>query len=163
LVQVLLSARLVIGRIGFGVSYSSSVSELEPQKHPKTEIAPRHIPQVVVPVPLDEVRDFMRSALRGTSLVDPLASALSGWLFFEPHLRFTSVDATHTRIEIDVVGTSRRAETLLYSRRRGEIDRFFVAIQDELDRRSRWTPHQPTGGAAIDDAPIDSAAIDSAD
>jgi hypothetical protein len=114
------------------------VSELEPQKRPKKEIAPRHIPQEVVPVPFDEVRDFVRDALKGTSLVDPLASTLSGWAFFEPHLRFTSVDATHTRIEIDVVGIVRGAETLFFVQRRGEIDRFFVAIQDELDRRERW-------------------------
>ena len=110
------------------------------------EVAPRHIPQVVVPVQLEEVRDFVRDALRGTSLVDPIASALSGWAFFEPHLRFTSVDAAHTRIELDVVGTVRGAEALLYVERRGEIDRFFVAVQGQLDRRERWRPQLPTGG-----------------
>jgi hypothetical protein len=126
------------------------VSELEPQKRLKNEVAARHIPQVVVPVPFHEVRDFVRDALSGTSLVDPLASALSGWLFFEPHLRFTPVDATNTRIEIDVVGTVHGAETLLFARRRGEIDRFFVAIQDELDRRDRWRPQPPLHGTAIE-------------
>jgi hypothetical protein len=103
---------------------------------------------VVVPVPCDEVRDFVRHALRGTSLVDPVAQVVAGWVFFEPHLRFTAVDAAHTRIELDVVGRVRGAETLLFVRRRGEIDRFFVAIQDELDRRARWEP-PPTGGASI--------------
>jgi hypothetical protein len=87
------------------------VSELEPLKHPKKEVAPRHIPHVTVPVPADEVRDFVREALRGTSLVDPIASVLSGWVFFEPHLRFTRVDAEHTRIELDVVGSVRGAST----------------------------------------------------
>jgi len=58
----------------------------------------------------------------------------------EPQLRFTPLDATHTRIEIDVVERMRGAETLLFVQRRGEIDRFFVAIQDELDRRERWRP-----------------------
>jgi hypothetical protein len=123
---------------------------MEPQKRPKNEVAPRHIPQEVVPVPFDEVRDFVRDALRGTSLVDPVASALSGWAFFEPRLRFTPVDATHTRIELDVAGTVRGAETLLFVQRRGEIDRFFVAIQDELDRRERWRPQLPTGRASIE-------------
>jgi predicted polyphosphate/ATP-dependent NAD kinase len=32
--------------------------------------------------------------------------------------------------------------------RRGEIDRFLVEIQDELDRRARWRPQPPTGGAS---------------
>jgi hypothetical protein len=68
----------------------------------------------------------------------------------EPHLRFTAVDATHTRIELDVVETLRGAETLLYPQRRALIGRFFVAIQDELDRRERWRPQLPTGRASID-------------
>lgn len=91
--------------------------------------------------------DFVRDALRGTSLLDPLASYYSGWLFFKPHLRFSPVDAVHTRIEIDVVGAVPGAETLLFVQRRGAIDRFFVAIQDELDRRDRWRPRPPSGGA----------------
>jgi hypothetical protein len=124
------------------------VTEIEPQKHPKKEVAPRHIPQLVVPVPFEEVRDFMRDALRGTSVADPVASALSGWAFFRPYLRFSPVDATHSRIEIDVVGT-KGAETLFFVQRRGEIDRFFVAIQDELDRRQRWQPEPPPVGTAI--------------
>ena len=119
------------------------MSELEPQKPPKKEVAPRHIPQVVVPVPLDQVRGFVRDALRGTSITDPIPNLLSGWALFEPHVRFTSVDAAHTRIELDVVGIVRGAEALLYVQRRGEIDRFFVAIQDELDRRERWRPQPP--------------------
>jgi hypothetical protein len=124
--------------------YAAAVSELEPQKRPKKEIAPGHIPQVVVPVPLDDVRGFVRDALRGTSLLDPVANALSGWAFFEPYLRFSSVDATHTRIELAVVGALRGVEILLFAQRRAEIDRFFVAIQDELDRRERWRPRPPS-------------------
>lgn len=124
------------------------MSELEPAESGKKVVAPRHIPQTVVPIPFDEARDFVRDALRGTSLADPVASALSGWLFFEPLLRFTPVDATHTRIEIDVVGRVQGAETLLFVRRRGEIDRFFVAIQDELDRRNRWNPKPAPGSAS---------------
>ncbi len=126
------------------------MTELEPQKRSQKEVAPRHIPQVVVPVPFENVRAFVRDALTGTSLVDPLASALSGWAFFAPHLRFTSVDAAHTRIELDVVGTVRGAEALLFVQRRGEIDRFFVAVQDELDRRERWRPQSPPDAASIE-------------
>ncbi|HEV7183779.1 MAG TPA: hypothetical protein VGN33_04730 [Leifsonia sp.] len=128
------------------------MSEIEPHKRPMKEVAPRHIPQVVVPVPLDEARDFVRDALRGTSLVDPIAQLATGWVLFEPHLRFSAVDAAHTRIEIDVVGRVRGAETLLFVRRRGEIDRFFVAIQDALDRRENWRPPPPTGSASIESA-----------
>jgi hypothetical protein len=128
------------------------VSEIEPHKPAKKAVAPRHIPQEVVPVPLDEVRDFVRNALRGTSLADPVVQVLAGWAFFEPHLRFTSVDATHTRIELDVVGTVRGAETLLFAQRRGEIDRFFVAIQDELDRREQPQRKSPTIRASIESA-----------
>lgn len=114
------------------------MSELEPQKRPKKELASRHIPQVVVPIPIDEVREFVRHALRGASIIDPVAQVAAGWAFFEPRLRFTAVNPTHTRVEVDVVGRVRGAETLLFVQRRGEIDRFFVAIQDELDRRDRW-------------------------
>lgn len=102
-------------------------------------------------MPFDEVRDFVRDALRGTSLTNPyLALAWSGWAFFKPYLRFTPVDATHTRIELDVVGTVRGVEILLHAQRLGAIDRFFVAIQDELDRRDRWRPQPPTGGASLE-------------
>jgi hypothetical protein len=138
------------GPAGDWPHYAANVSEIEPHKRPKKEVAPRHIPQIVVPVPVDEMRDFMRDALRGTSLADPIAGALSGWAFFEPHLRFAPVDATHTRIAIDVVGTLPGAETLLFVQRRGEIDRFFVAIQDELDRRERWRPRPSTGDVSIE-------------
>jgi len=140
--------RLADSRVTAG--YARAMRDLEPQHGPKKEVAPRHIPQLVVPIPSDEVRDFVRDALKGTSLTDPFASALSGWMFFEPHLRFTPVDATHTRIEIDVVGRVAGAEAVLYVRRRAEIDRFFVAIQDELDRRNRWMP-KPPADRAIDE------------
>ncbi len=126
------------------------MNEMEPQKRPKKAVAPRHIPQVVVPVPFDEVRDFVRQALKGTSLVDPIAQVATGWVLFEPHLRFTPIDATHSRIELDVVGRVRGADTLLFTRRVGEIDRFFVAIQDELDRRERWRAHPPIDGLSIE-------------
>jgi hypothetical protein len=99
------------------------------------------------------VREFVRDALRRTSIADPIANALSGWAFFEPHLRFTAVDAGHARIELDVVGTARGAETLLFVQRRGEIDRFFVAVQDELDRRERWRPRPPLGATGPSPAP----------
>lgn len=98
-------------------------------------------------MPFAEVRDFVRDALSGTSIMDPFARNLSDWEFFAPHIRFTAVDESHTRIELDVVGKVRGAETLLFVQRRGEIDRFFVAIQEELDRRSRWSPQPPKGGA----------------
>lgn len=101
-------------------------------------------------MPFDQVRDFVRDALRGTSLVDPFARVYAGSVYFEPYLRFTPVDATHTRIELDVVGTVRGVEILLHAQRLGAIDRFFVAIQDELDRRERWRPQPPTGGASLE-------------
>ena len=129
--------------------YALPVSEVEPRKLRKKDVAPRRIPQLVVPVGIDDVREFVRDAVTGTSLVDPVASAVSGWGFFQSRLRFTRVDATHTRIEIDVVGTVRGAETFLYTHRIGEVDRFFVAVQDELDRRARWQS-PPPGQTAIE-------------
>jgi hypothetical protein len=115
------------------------VSDLEPQRHrPKKEVAPRHIPQEIVPVPIAEVRDLVRDALKGTSLLDPVARYFSGWALFEPHVRFTPVDDTHTRIELEVVGLVPGTDLWLFAQKRGEIDRFFVAIQDELDRREHW-------------------------
>jgi hypothetical protein len=126
------------------------VSELEPRGRSKKEVAPRHIPQIIVPVPLADARNFVRDALQGTSIVDPVARYFSGWIFFEPYIRFSSVDETHTRVEIDVVARGRVVETLLFAQRRGEIDRFFVAIQDELDRRERWRPKR-----SIADGPVE--------
>nr|WP_249776501.1 hypothetical protein [Leifsonia sp. C5G2] len=96
---------------------------------------PRRIPSEVVPVPIAEVREFVRDAVRGTSLTDPFAQLLGGYALFEPRLRFVAVDDGHTRIEFDAAGRVAGAETLLYTRRLGEIDRFFVALRDELDRR----------------------------
>ena len=122
---------------------------MEPQKRWVKKSGLRHIPQVVVPVPMAEARDFVRDALTGTSIVDPFASYLSGWAFFAPYIRFSPVDDSHTRIELNVVGKVRGAETLLFVQRRGEIDRFFVAIQDELDRRNRWLP-PPSAADAIE-------------
>jgi hypothetical protein len=123
---------------------------MEPRKPPKKEVASRRIPQTVVPVPFDDVREFVRDALRGTSLVGPVVRVIAGWSFLEPRLRFTPVDATHTRIELDVVGTARGAEILLFPQRRAEIDRFFVALQDELDRREQRPPLPPPGRASIE-------------
>ena len=94
-----------------------------------------HVPSEVVPIPPGEAREFVRAALRGTSLRDPAAQLLSLFVLFEPHLRFVPVDATHTRIEFDAVGRMPGVDTLLYTRKLGEIDGLFVALQDELDRR----------------------------
>lgn len=124
---------------------------MKPRRRPKNEVAPRHIPQLVVPVPFDQAPEFVRQALKGTSLTNPVLQAASGWVFFQPHLRFTEVDAAHTRIELDVAGLFRGAETLLFVQRRGQIDRFFVAIQDELDRRE-LRPSAPTDSPSIDRA-----------
>ena len=131
------------------------MSELEPRKRGRLRtsrskaIVPRHIPSEVVPVPFEEVQDFVRDALRGTSLRDPFAQILGGYALFKPQLRFVRVDETHTRVEFDALGRVGGAEALLYTRRLGEIDRFFVALQDELDRREqRHRP--PTGGQAIE-------------
>lgn len=125
------------------------MSELEPRKRPRKNVVPRHIPQAVVPVPIGEVHDFVREALRGTSIMDPLANAISGWSFFAPRVRFTAIDQTHTRIEFDAVG-DKVSETLLFAQRRGEIDQFFVALEDELDRRNRWGSTPPPGAKPIE-------------
>jgi hypothetical protein len=114
------------------------VSEIERRGRQKKELAPRHIPQEVVPIPIAEVREFVHDALTGTSLTNPIAGALSGFAFFSPHVRYTAVDETHTRIELDSVGLVRGVETLLYMQRRAQVHRFFVALEDELDRRERW-------------------------
>ena len=119
------------------------MSEVEPHEPHGREVAPRHIPSVVVPVPLGGAREFLRAAMTGTTFLNPIAQVIAGWAFFEPHVRFTAVDDEHTRIELDVTGRVHGAEVLLYPQRRGEIDRFFVAIQDELDRRERWRPQPP--------------------
>lgn len=111
------------------------MSALEPRRHQKKAVVPRRIPSEVVPIPVDEAPDFVRQALKGTSLLDPFAQLASGWVLFQPRLRFVAVDETHTRIEFDAVEKVPGAETLLFARRRGEIHRFFVALQDELDRR----------------------------
>jgi len=119
------------------------MSELEPGGQSKREVARRHVPHVIVPVAPEDVRDFVRDALRNTSILNPVARVYAGWAFFEPHVRFTTVDASHTRIELDVSSTVPGAETLLFVQRRAEIDRFFVAIEDELDRRERRRPQLP--------------------
>ncbi|MEV8215591.1 hypothetical protein [Leifsonia sp. NPDC077715] len=111
------------------------MSELEPRGRRRKAVVPRRIPSEVVPVPYAEVRDFVRDAVKGTSLTDPFAQVLGGYALFEPRLRFVPVDEGHTRVEFDAVGRVSGAETLLYTRRLGEIDRFFVALRDELDRR----------------------------
>lgn len=138
--------------------YAAPVSEIEPHQRPKKEVAPQHIPQEVVPVPIGEVRDFVRDAVRGTSLVNPVTQVLSGWVFFRQYLRFTSVDAAHTRIELDLVEMLSGAEMLLYPQRRAEIHRFFVAIEDEVDRRERWRQRPPTVRTSIQ-APTESRGI----
>jgi hypothetical protein len=125
------------------------VSDLEPRKRRTKDVAPRHIPSEVVPLPIGDVREFMHDALQRTNLGNPLVGALSGFIFFRPYVRYVEVDATHTRIELDVVG-SPAAEALLFPQRRAEIDRFFVAIHDELDRRARWGPRRLTGGLELE-------------
>ncbi len=82
--------------------------------------------------------------------VSLLLSVFALDLFFEPYLRFTPVDTTHTLVELDLVAQARGSNTLLYPQRRAEIDRFFVAIQDELDRRERWRPALPGDRPSIE-------------
>jgi hypothetical protein len=111
------------------------MGELEPRRHPKKAVQARRMPSEVVPVPVEDVPDFVREALQGTSLRDPFAQLASGWFLFDTKLRFVPVDATRTRIEFDAVGKVPGADVLLYTRRLGEIHRFFLALEDELDRR----------------------------
>ena len=127
------------------------MSELEPPRRPKKDVAPKHIPQVVIPVPFDEARDFVREALQGTGFVNPVTRAATGWALFKPFIRFTPEDADHTRIELDVVQVVPGADLWLFNQRRGEIHRFFVAIEDELDRRGRWVPTAGVDRPAIED------------
>lgn len=127
------------------------MSELEPSRRSKKIVAPRHIPQVIVPIPIDEVREFVHDAVRGTRLVNPVASAYSGWTLFAPRVRYTAEGSEHTRIELDVVEVVRGAEMFMSNQRRGEIDRFFVAIQVELDRRARWRSPEAGTRPAIGD------------
>ncbi|MFF9562353.1 hypothetical protein ACF1AJ_03300 [Leifsonia sp. NPDC014704] len=127
------------------------MSELEPRKRRKKAVVPRRIPSEVLPVPPAQARDFVRDALKGTSLRDPFAQLLSLALVFEQRVRFVPVDETHTRFEFDAVGQISGADVLMYTRRLGEIDRFFVALHDELDRRERH--HRPD----TVDGPIDEA------
>ncbi|RFA06571.1 hypothetical protein B7R21_19575 [Subtercola boreus] len=124
------------------------MSEIWPRRGDKNDVEPKRLPHVVVPVPIGEVRDFVRHAVKGTSLVDPVAQVFSGFVLFEQRLRYTAVDATHTRIEIDVSEKVPGADVLLYTRRVGVIDRFFVAVQDELDSRERRY-HRPEAKAAV--------------
>jgi len=120
------------------------MSEIEPRRHPKKDLALRHIPSEVVPVPLAEAQSFVRDAVSRTILRSPITSAFAGWAFFSPRLRFTAVDDAHTRIELDVEG-NRIANIFLYPQRRAEIHRFFVALEDELVRRERWRPNLTSG------------------
>ena len=130
-----------------GGEYAARVSEMEPRKQ---GLVPRHIPHIVVPVPIREVGDFVRDAVRGTSIVNPFVQIYVGWALFTPHLRFTSVDDGHTRIELDLVGP-RIAEVLLHAQRLGEIDRFFVAMGDELACRKRRNSPRSVEGTSPQD------------
>jgi hypothetical protein len=130
--------------------YDAHVTELESGGRGKKVVGTHHVPQVVVPIPFEEVREFVRHALRGTSLIDPVAQVFTGWVVFSPHLRFTRVDDNRTLIEIDVSSNRRGVQTFMFVQRRAEIDRFFVAIQDELDRRERWMPRQPAKSATAE-------------
>jgi hypothetical protein len=107
----------------------------EVERRRRRELAPRHIPHVDVPIPIGEAREFLRDALRGTSIVDPVARLITSRWMFEPHVRFTELDEGSTRIELDMTALTPGAMSLLYPARRAEIDRFFIAIDDELDRR----------------------------
>jgi hypothetical protein len=131
------------------------VGDLEPRKRRRRDVVPAALPSVVVPIPLGDARGFVHDALHGTSIADPFANFLSGWMFFEPRVRYTAEDASHTRIELDLAATRPGANALLYPQRRAEIDRFFVALDDELDRRERWRPRPALEGAPGSEASED--------
>lgn len=126
------------------------MSELEPRKRRRKAVTPRRIPSEVVPIPPGEAPDFVRDALKGTSLRDPFATVLGGYVAFAP--RFVAVDETHTRIEFDAEERVPGADMFLYTRRLGEIDRFFVALHDELDRREERA-RRSAGRRAIEPPP----------
>jgi hypothetical protein len=127
------------------------VSELEPEKRPKRGLARRRIPQVVVPVPIDQAPDFVRDAVMGTSLNNVVAQVYGGWALFSPRIRLTAVDDEHTLIELDVADRVRGVGTLLHAQRLGEVHRFFIAFEDELARRERSQP-QPRDLGRIEGA-----------
>ena len=98
-------------------------------------------------MPIEEIDAFVRDAVKGTSLTDPFAQVLGGYVAFRPQLRFVAVDETHTRVEFDAVERIAGADVLLYTRKLGEIDRFFVALRDELERRESRRRRKSGGGA----------------
>ena len=59
-------------------------------------------------------------------------------------MRLSPADALHTRIEIEVNSRGKVLDTLGHQQNRAMVDRFFVAIQDELDRRAQWQFTQPS-------------------
>jgi len=123
--------------------YAAAVSDLE-RRHPsKNEVAQEHVPQLVVPVPVEEVRAMVSDETRDTTLTSYFGRYCAGWLLTGMRLRMTPVDSAHTRIEIEVASNGKVLDVLLYQQNRSMVDRFFVAIQDELDRRARWHYAQP--------------------
>ena len=125
------------------------MSELEPRHPSKKRVAPRHVPELVVPVPIEGVRQLVEDATRGTTLSTILGRFYTGWMLLDMKLRVAPVDAVHTRIEIEVTAGDGLPEALLYQQRRSMIDRFFVAIRDELNRRARW--QYPQAPAALEE------------
>jgi len=123
--------------------YAAAVSELEPRHPSKKQVAPKRVPQLVVPVPVEEVEELVQDAARDTTLTTILGRIYAGWMASGMRLRVTQIDRESTRIEIEVASNGRLLDTLLYQQNRSMVDRFFVAIQDELDRRARWRPAHP--------------------
>ena len=119
------------------------MSELEPRHPSKKQVAPKHVPQLVVPVPVQEIQELVRDAARDTTLTTILGRVYAGWMASGMRLRVTPIDGESARIEIEVASNGRLLDTLLYQQNRSMVDRLFVAIQDELDRRARWRPAHP--------------------
>ncbi|MBX3098755.1 MAG: hypothetical protein KF761_04180 [Salinibacterium sp.] len=121
------------------------MSEMEPRQPTEGEVAPKRFPQEVVPVPIEDLRELLVEATRNTTLTTFFGQFYTGWMLLDMKLRVTPVDSGHTRIEVEVTGKNGMFDTLLFVQRRSAIDRFFVAIQDEVDRRARWRsdPHKP--------------------
>ena len=123
--------------------YAAAVSELEPRHPSKKQVAPKHVPQLVVPVPIEKVRAMVRDATRDSTL-NSFGRIYGGWLLGGVRMRLSPADALHTRIEIEVNSRGKVLDTLGHQQNRAMVDRFFVAIQDELDRRAQWQFTQPS-------------------
>lgn len=119
------------------------MSEIEPSP-PNRDLAPRRNPQLVVPVSIETVHELVADATRNTTLGTIAGQYYSGWMLLDMKVRYTPIDSEQTRIELAATGKTPAIDALLFVQRRAAIHRFFIAIDDELERRKRWRPATAT-------------------